>query len=174
MRDLWLRLCGIQFPDQGSNLGPQHWECGVSVTGPPGKSPQVTFFFINPERLRTELQQEVTLWRENETKGRVGCFESPERKDARCMLSRPRKKDLFQVSPNLLDHTLIRYFWAHTLRSVSYFCINYALAQFYYRCYETKAKPTFKRITGKFPGGLVVRILVFHCWGPGFDSWLGN
>ena len=38
MRDLWLRLCGIQFPDQGSNLGRQHWECGVSITGPPGES----------------------------------------------------------------------------------------------------------------------------------------
>ena len=31
--------CGIQFPDQGSNLGPLHWEHGVLPTGPPGKSP---------------------------------------------------------------------------------------------------------------------------------------
>ena len=30
--------CGIQFPHQGSNLGPLHWECGVLATGPPGKS----------------------------------------------------------------------------------------------------------------------------------------
>ena len=30
--------CRIQFPDQGSNLGPLHWERGVLPTGPPGKS----------------------------------------------------------------------------------------------------------------------------------------
>ena len=30
--------CGIEFPDQGSNLGPLHWECGILATGPPGKS----------------------------------------------------------------------------------------------------------------------------------------
>ena len=30
--------CGIQFPDQGSNPGPLHWEHGVPATGPPGKS----------------------------------------------------------------------------------------------------------------------------------------
>ena len=30
--------CGIWFPDQGSNLGPLHWERGVLATGPPGKS----------------------------------------------------------------------------------------------------------------------------------------
>ena len=29
---------GSQFPDQGSNPGPLHWEHGVSATGPPGKS----------------------------------------------------------------------------------------------------------------------------------------
>ena len=28
--------CGIQFLDQGSNLGPLHWECRVSVTEPQG------------------------------------------------------------------------------------------------------------------------------------------
>ena len=28
----------IQFPDQGSNLGPLHWEHSVLTTGPPGKS----------------------------------------------------------------------------------------------------------------------------------------
>ena len=33
---LW-RACGIQFPLQGSNPGPLHWECGVLPTGPPGK-----------------------------------------------------------------------------------------------------------------------------------------
>ena len=32
--------CGMRdlFPDQGSNPGPLHWECGVLTTGPPGKS----------------------------------------------------------------------------------------------------------------------------------------
>ena len=34
--------CRIQFPDQGSNPGPLHWEHGVLTTGPPGKAP----FFI--------------------------------------------------------------------------------------------------------------------------------
>ena len=29
---------GIQFPDQGLNPGPRHWECRVLATGPPGKS----------------------------------------------------------------------------------------------------------------------------------------
>ena len=29
-------------------------------------------------------------------------------------------------------------------------------------------------IIWEFPGGLVVRILGFHCCGPGFDPWLGN
>ena len=29
--------CGIQFPDQGSNLGPLHWEHRVLATGLPGK-----------------------------------------------------------------------------------------------------------------------------------------
>ena len=30
--------CGIQFPDQGLNPGPLHWERGVLATGSPGKS----------------------------------------------------------------------------------------------------------------------------------------
>ena len=41
-RDTWESLvgaCGIQFPDQGANPGPLHWEHGVLATGPPGKSP---------------------------------------------------------------------------------------------------------------------------------------
>ena len=29
---------GIQFCDQGWNLGPLHWECGGLATGPPRKS----------------------------------------------------------------------------------------------------------------------------------------
>ena len=31
-----------------------------------------------------------------------------------------------------------------------------------------------KKISREFPGGLVVRILGFHCHGPGFNSWWGN
>ena len=30
-------------PDQGSNPGPLHWECGVLTTGPPGKSLHQSF-----------------------------------------------------------------------------------------------------------------------------------
>ena len=33
-----MAACGIYFPDQGSNLGPLHWECRVLATGPPGQS----------------------------------------------------------------------------------------------------------------------------------------
>ena len=41
---IWLHwilvaVCGIQFPDQGSNPGPLHWEHRVLATGPPGKFP---------------------------------------------------------------------------------------------------------------------------------------
>ena len=32
----------------------------------------------------------------------------------------------------------------------------------------------FKRHSGEFPGGPVVRIPRCHCGGPGFDPWLGN
>ena len=31
-------ICEIEFPDQGSYLGPLHWECRILATGPPGKS----------------------------------------------------------------------------------------------------------------------------------------
>ena len=48
-----LRLCQvlavaykIQFPDQGSNLGPLHWEHRVVATEPSGKSPY-SFFNLN-------------------------------------------------------------------------------------------------------------------------------
>ena len=38
MNDLLVVVCGIYFPDQGSNLGPLHWELRVLATGPPAKS----------------------------------------------------------------------------------------------------------------------------------------
>ena len=34
--ELLVAACGIQFPDQGLNLDPLHWEHGVLATGPPG------------------------------------------------------------------------------------------------------------------------------------------
>ena len=33
-----VEVCGIKFPNQGSNLGPLQWESGVLATGPPEKS----------------------------------------------------------------------------------------------------------------------------------------
>ena len=36
--ELLIAACGIKFLDQGSNLGPLHWERRVLVTGSPGKS----------------------------------------------------------------------------------------------------------------------------------------
>ena len=52
---IWCRVvvvaCGIQFPDQGLNLGPLRGECGVLTAGPPGKSRMVLLTFISA-RLR--------------------------------------------------------------------------------------------------------------------------
>ena len=36
--ELLVAACRIQFPDQGSNLSPLHWQHGVLATGPQGKS----------------------------------------------------------------------------------------------------------------------------------------
>ena len=36
-----------QFPNQGSNPGPQHWKLRVLTTGPPGKSQHLTCFIAN-------------------------------------------------------------------------------------------------------------------------------
>ena len=44
--DLLVAACGIQFSNQGSNLGPLHWERGVLTTGPPRKSLNVLFGFV--------------------------------------------------------------------------------------------------------------------------------
>ena len=35
---LFVWLCRVEFPDQGSKLGPLDWERGVLTSGPPGKS----------------------------------------------------------------------------------------------------------------------------------------
>ena len=37
--ELLVAACGIYLPGQGSNSAPLHWECGVSASGPSGKSP---------------------------------------------------------------------------------------------------------------------------------------
>ena len=42
--ELLVAACGIQFPNQGLNSGPLHWERAVLLTGPPGKSQR--FFFL--------------------------------------------------------------------------------------------------------------------------------
>ena len=34
-------------PDQGLNSGPLHWEPGVLVTGPPGKSQETRVFHVS-------------------------------------------------------------------------------------------------------------------------------
>ena len=36
--ELLVEICGICFPDQGSNLGLLHWEHRIVGPGPPGKS----------------------------------------------------------------------------------------------------------------------------------------
>ena len=38
---------GIQFHDQGWNLGPLHWEPGVLPPGPPGKAPSGTYAIVS-------------------------------------------------------------------------------------------------------------------------------
>ena len=43
--EVLVAACGIQFPEQGSNLGLSHWECRVLATGPPG-SPVVLPFEV--------------------------------------------------------------------------------------------------------------------------------
>ena len=48
---VWLRwvlvaACEIEFPDQGWNLGPLHWEHKVLAIGPPVKSLNVIFLFV--------------------------------------------------------------------------------------------------------------------------------
>ena len=52
MQDLLVSSHVIQFPDQGSNLGPLHWEEGVLATGPPGNF--LFFFLIVPSGTDSE------------------------------------------------------------------------------------------------------------------------
>ena len=39
-----MQHAGSQFPDQGSNPGPLHWECRVLTTGPQKKAPELGVF----------------------------------------------------------------------------------------------------------------------------------
>ena len=52
---LLVAACEIQFPDQGSSLGPLHWEFRVLATGPPGKSLTSNFIGITRERERYQM-----------------------------------------------------------------------------------------------------------------------
>ena len=58
--------CGIQFPDQGSNLGPLHWEHRVLTTGPPRKSLIVVLICISLMTLNISLRayrSSVYFWK---------------------------------------------------------------------------------------------------------------
>ena len=46
---------GIWFPDQGSNLGPLHWEHGVLATRAPGKSQKKPFEMIKNRKYVDQL-----------------------------------------------------------------------------------------------------------------------
>ena len=48
-------VCGIYFPDQGSNLGPLHWEHGVLATRSPEKSPILFFKYLFIDFLKINL-----------------------------------------------------------------------------------------------------------------------
>ena len=53
---------GSQFPNQGSDLCPQHWEHGVLTTGPPGKSaPFFTFKDLSDYSGPTQVIQDHLL-----------------------------------------------------------------------------------------------------------------
>ena len=36
--ELFVAACGIQFPSQGANPGPLHWELEILAAGPPRES----------------------------------------------------------------------------------------------------------------------------------------
>ena len=55
--------CGIQFPDQGLNPGPLHWELGVLVTGPPEKSQQHFKVLLSLSRLTSGRSALLRVWR---------------------------------------------------------------------------------------------------------------
>ena len=60
--EVLVEACGISFLGQGSNLGPLHWECGVSATGPPGKS-QSDSFSAEIEGMEERMGAEADIYR---------------------------------------------------------------------------------------------------------------
>ena len=57
--------CGVsQFPDQGPNPGPPHWELGRLATGPPGNA-------LGVQSHQRDLQSQVVF---NEWKKPVGVY----------------------------------------------------------------------------------------------------
>ena len=46
--------CGVYFPNQGSNPGTLHWECGGPVTGLQGKGPSDHFLKTISKRQKNE------------------------------------------------------------------------------------------------------------------------
>ena len=62
--ELLIAACGIQFPDQGLNLGPLHWELRVVTTGPLGKSQNMLLKLIFPVTIqfffKTQLLENLT------------------------------------------------------------------------------------------------------------------
>ena len=47
MWDILVVECGVQFPDQGLNLGPLHWVCGILATRP---SRKFQVYFLQEEK----------------------------------------------------------------------------------------------------------------------------
>ena len=60
---LLVGACGICFPDQGLNPGPWHWELGVLVTEPSGKSQ----IWLISRAIDLILLAHLNLWAENHT-----------------------------------------------------------------------------------------------------------
>ena len=56
--ELLVVVCGIEFPDQGLNMRPQHWEYRVLATGPPGKSQ--AYFLVLKDMAKTLSHTQTT------------------------------------------------------------------------------------------------------------------
>ena len=59
--ELLVMACGIQLPDQGSNLGPLHWEHEILATGPSGKSHKLFLYDDNFLRFTLSATFKYTL-----------------------------------------------------------------------------------------------------------------
>ena len=68
----------LVVPDQGSNLGPLHWKCGVLATGLPGKSTTMHSFISS--RLwegATQIQISRCIFIKSHLVGCLGIWEAP-------------------------------------------------------------------------------------------------